>query len=475
LERATIEGTDDRVLAGRIDSLIGQQPVALAANVILAGLLAPALNGAVPGPWLAAWVATVWGITAWRGAIWLRHRGQPVAPADAKAVARAMTAVAVITGAAWGVPGGLFFPADPGVLQGFLVFLLGGLSAAAVATLAGHLPAFRYYVVLVLVPMIGRLLYEGDFLSVVMGSMSAIYFVVLMFTGNNLNRTLTRALTLQIEKSDLAEDLAEARIQAEAANTAKAIFLATVSHELRTPLNAVLGFTHLVRDEVHGPLGSDTYKEYLDHVNGSGQHLLHLIDELLDLSRAEAGYLVVREESVIDLGSEMTHCLAFLAARAEHGGVTLRAQGIDRLPALRADPRRLRQIVLNVLSNAVKFTPRGGEATVTAERASDGSLVLAVRDTGIGMSEEDLSVALENFGRTDSSRALAREGAGIGLPLTGLLMELHGGGMKIASDPGGGTLVSLRFPAERVIESAGSARSGGTSAHARGQRASPSA
>jgi signal transduction histidine kinase len=214
-------------------------------------------------------------------------------------------------------------------------------------------------------------------------------------------------------------------------------------------------------------LDKEKIQEYLSHVTGSGTHLLHLIDELLDLSRAEAGYLVVREDSAVELGDELAECLAFLAVRAEHGGVALQASGLEQLPALRADRRRLRQIVLNVLSNAVKFTPRGGRVTLAGEQGDDGALVLSVRDTGIGMAEEDLSVALEAFGRADSSLARATEGAGIGLPLTQLLMELHGGRMKIVSTPGEGTLVALHFPAERVIENTVAAASGGPTALAR--------
>lgn len=300
-----------------------------------------------------------------------------------------------------------------------------------------------------------------------MALLASIYFVVMVVTGRNLDRMLTRSMVLQLEKSDLADDLAAARARAEAADAAKSIFLATVSHELRTPLNAVLGFTHLVRDGVHGSLGKEKIQEYLSHVTGSGTHLLHLIDELLDLSRAEAGYLVVREESDVELGDELADCLALLAVRAEHGDVVLEADGLEQLPALRADRRRLRQILLNVLSNAIKFTPRGGSVTVTGEQGDDGALVLAVRDTGIGMAEEDLSIALETFGRADSSHARATEGAGIGLPLAQLLMELHGGRMKIVSKPDDGTLVTLHFPAERVIENPVAATSGGPTALAR--------
>lgn len=462
-----MDGSADRVLAGKINTLISQQPVGLFANLILAGLLAPVLSGAWPIPWLATWIGAIWAVTAWRGAVWFRHRRGLAQTADAKRVARTTTVLATLSGLIWGVPGAIFFPADPVAIQGFFVFVLGGMSAGALATLGAHFPAYRNFLALTLLPLIARLAFEADMLHLMMALLASIYFVVMVVTGRNLDRMLTRSLVLQLEKSDLAEDLAAARARAEAADAAKSIFLATVSHELRTPLNAVLGFTHLVREGVYGPLGKEKIQEYLSHVTGSGTHLLHLIDELLDLSRAEAGYLVVREESVVEFGDEVADCLAFLAVRAEHGDVVLEADGLEQLPALRADRRRLRQILLNVLSNAIKFTPRGGSVTVTGEQGDDGALVLAVRDTGIGMAEEDLSIALEAFGRADSSHARATEGAGIGLPLAQLLMKLHGGRMKIVSKPDDGTLVTLHFPAERVIENPVAATSGGPTALAR--------
>jgi two-component system cell cycle sensor histidine kinase PleC len=316
------------------------------------------------------------------------------------------------------------------------------------------LPAFHSFIVPALVPLVGRLLFEGEVLYIAMGLMGGIYFLVLAATGLDLNRTLTRALTLQIEKSDLVDDLTEARAKAEAANVAKSAFLATVSHELRTPLNAVIGFAQLLEAEVHGPLGHDKYREYLGHMNGSGVHLLNLIDELLDLSRAEAGHLLIRDEVAVDLAAELTHCVALMTARAEHRGIRLETSLPKNLPRLRADPQRLRQIVLNVLSNAVKFTPEDGLVELSATREPSGKLVLAVRDSGIGMSEGDLAVALEFFGRADNARSRATEGTGIGLPLTALLLEMHGGELEIDSQPDGGTLVNLRFPPERVIEDA---------------------
>jgi len=454
LPQAATPSIEERVYAGRIATLIRQQPLAVLANLVNSGLLALLLGGVWPTAWLAAWVAGVWLVTALRGAVWLRYRRASAESARARTPGRLLTGIALASGAIWGLPAVVFFPEAPLALQGFIVFVLGGMSAGAVATLASHLPAFHCFIVPALVPLVGRLLFEGEVLYIAMGLMGGVYLAVLVATSLNLNRTLTRALMLQIEKSDLVDDLTEARAKAEAANVAKSAFLATVSHELRTPLNAVIGFAQLLEAEIHGPLGHGKYREYLGHMSGSGVHLLNLIDELLDLSRAEAGHLLIRDEVAVDLAAELTHCVALMAARAEHSGIRLETSLPENLPLLRADPQRLRQIVLNVLSNAVKFTPKDGLVELTATREPTGKLALTVRDSGIGMSEGDLAVALEFFGRADNARSRATEGTGIGLPLTALLLEMHGGELEIDSQPDGGTLVNLRFPPERVIEDA---------------------
>ncbi len=332
------------------------------------------------------------------------------------------------------------------------MFVLAGMSAGAVATLSGHLPAFYGFVLPSLLPLIAQLLLQNQTIYGAMGLMGAVYLLVLVTTGLSLNRTLTQSLRLQMEKSDLIEDLTKARTRAEAANVAKSAFLATISHELRTPLNAVLGFAQVLENEIHGPLGHRKYREYLRHMSGSGIHLLNLIDELLELSRAESGSLTLREEVAVDLVAELTHCVALLKVHAEHRRTCLKLALPEDLPRLRADPQRLRQIVLNVVSNAIKFTPEGGLVELAAVRDAPSALILTVRDTGIGMSERELAVAMEFFGQADNAQAHASDGLGIGLPLTAILMKLHDGDLEIESKPGGGTVVGLRFPPERVIE-----------------------
>ncbi len=452
MQQAVKPSIEERVLSGRLVAMIDQQPGAILAHVANSGLLALFLGQAWPKHWVIAWVAALWLVSALRGAVWRRYRRGLSKTSEADFAGGMLTAIALVSGALWGLPGLAGFPEYPLALQVFIIFVLAGMSAGAVATLSGHLPAFYAFIVPSLCPLIGGLLLRGESLYGAMGVMGAVYFLVLVTTGVSLNRTLTRSLRLQMEKSDLVEDLMEARAKAEAANVAKSAFLATISHELRTPLNAVIGFTQVLENEIHGPLGHGKYQEYLRHMSGSGLHLLGLIDELLELSRAESGCLALREEAIVDLAAELGHCVALLRVRAEQRKIRLELALPDNLPGLRADPQRLRQIVLNVVSNAIKFTPEGGLVALAAKRDAPSGLVVTVRDTGIGMSERDLAVAMEFFGRADSVHSQATEGVGIGLPLTAILMNLHGGELKIESEPGGGTVVGLRFPRDRVIE-----------------------
>jgi PAS domain S-box-containing protein len=247
------------------------------------------------------------------------------------------------------------------------------------------------------------------------------------------------------ERKRAEASMEEARHAAEMANKAKTELLANMSHELRTPLNAIIGFSQTMRDGLFGPLGNEKYGEYADHIHASGSHLRDLINDMLDVAAMESGRLTLNEEEV-DLADVQKTAVDMLASQAREAGVTLaNAIGSDQ-PRLRADPRRLRQILLNVLSNAVKFTPQGGRIDCAARRDDDGGLAITVRDTGIGMDEQGLITAMTKFGQVDSSLSRKQEGTGLGLPLTKGLVELHGGRLDLASAPNAGTTVTIRLP-----------------------------
>jgi PAS domain S-box-containing protein len=251
------------------------------------------------------------------------------------------------------------------------------------------------------------------------------------------------------ERRRFEAELRAARDAAESASRAKSAFLANMSHELRTPLNAVIGFADLLSEQRLGPMGSPRYSEYAADIRASGQHLLQLINDILDLSKAEAGHLVLHEEDV-DLEAAIGTCRRMLAATAEERRVAIECYVEPEAAGLRGDETRIRQIVLNLLSNAVKFTPQGGRIRVEAI-AEGETVVLRISDTGIGIARQDIAKVLTPFGQVESALSRANAGTGLGLPLTKRMVELHGGTLEIASEPGEGTTVTVRLPAARVL------------------------
>ncbi len=283
-----------------------------------------------------------------------------------------------------------------------------------------------------------------------------IIIVVLGLAGSIVDRLHAHVSELQTMKRRLEESaarMAEALEAAEAAKRAKSDFLAAMSHELRTPLNAVLGFSEMLEREPFGALGNPRYREYVEHIRTSGSHLLRLISDVLEFSKAEAGALTL-DETEIDLETEISAVLASLAAIAAKGGLALESKMARDLPRLRADGRRVRQILLNLLSNAIKFTSPGGTVRVHAFAPGRG-ISIAVSDTGIGMAPAEIAKAFERFRQVDSHLSRRYEGAGLGLPLTKQFVELHGGTIELASAPGKGTTATVAFPDSRVLASEG--------------------
>jgi signal transduction histidine kinase len=255
---------------------------------------------------------------------------------------------------------------------------------------------------------------------------------------------------LQEENRAADDALRIAKEAAEAASRAKSDFLAIVSHELRTPLNAIIGFSNLMIEGLHGPVGNETYVEYLRDINTSGLDLLKIINEILELSKAEAGKLDLSEEEVATAEIVAAVC-RMIAPKAAAAGLTLDASLSLDLPLLFCDPLRLKQILLNLLSNAVKFTPSGGRIEVKASADPATGLAIIIRDTGIGIAPQDLPRVMQPFEQVDSSLSRAHEGTGLGLPLAKAMIELHGGELKIESVLGGGTVVTAIFPPERLV------------------------
>jgi signal transduction histidine kinase len=280
----------------------------------------------------------------------------------------------------------------------------------------------------------------------------SIALVAALLTGllaQHLTNSVLRRRTIERVVGQRTAELRAAKELAESANRAKSEFLAAVSHELRTPLNAVIGFSALLSGETAVKLSEEKSRGYADDIHHSGTHLLSLINDILDLSKAEVGKADVNE-ALVDLQDVIPGSLAIVRPRAEAAGVMLVTDLSPDLPHLCADERKLSQILLNLLSNAIKFTPDGGTVSVAAAVDGDGDLVITVVDTGIGIAEADLERVFEPFVQLDSSLARKYEGTGLGLALSRRWVHLHGGSLVLESGLGAGTAAKIRFPKERV-------------------------
>jgi len=255
---------------------------------------------------------------------------------------------------------------------------------------------------------------------------------------------------LEAENRSAYETLRAAKEAAEAASRAKTEFLANVSHELRTPLNAIIGFSELMLNGARGPIANDDYRGYLKDIFDAGTDLLRLINEILDLSKAEAGKLELLEDTV-DVENVIQTVTRLVSPRADAAGLTLSSDLPETPPLLFCDRLKLKQILLNLLSNAVKFTEPGGKITVAMGIDRERGLFISVQDSGIGIATADIPRVLQPFVQVDSALSRTHNGTGLGLPLAAAMIELHGGKLEIESEPGKGTRVSAFFPLARIV------------------------
>ncbi|MEH6630831.1 MAG: ATP-binding protein [Halopseudomonas aestusnigri] len=307
---------------------------------------------------------------------------------------------------------------------------------------------------------------EEDFIKETCASHESLQERMILHLSNGtwlqFNHRRTPAKEIVVLATDITplmnqeREIRRAKEVADQANTAKSQFLANMSHELRTPLNAILGFSEIMKSELMGPLGSNHYKSYCQDIHSSGTHLLDLINDILDLSKIEAGAFELQDESV-DLAqtARAAHKLVVGQSTADFVPVNLDIP-VD-LPYVKADLRAVKQILLNLLSNAVKFTPQGGEVILSAMENADHSLSVQIRDTGIGIPKHELERILEPFIRADTPMTRAFEGTGLGLPLVKSLMEQHDGTLSLDSKINKGTTATITFPATRVLQRPGTA------------------
>jgi signal transduction histidine kinase len=262
-----------------------------------------------------------------------------------------------------------------------------------------------------------------------------------------LNHSVDSLGRFLLEWEQREVELKEAKEQAESANRAKTAFLANMSHELRTPLNAINGFSEMIVMEMFGPVGDQRYGEYVQQINYSGNHLLAVINDILDISKVEAGKSELNMDEV-DVSSLITSAVELMRERANQGGLALNVSVPPDLPVVVVDGRRIQQVLLNLLSNAIKFTPEDGQVTVRAYWDSRAGLQVSVCDTGIGIAADKMQTAFEPFGQVENAFTKKYEGTGLGLPLAKALVELHNGEIRIESALNAGTTASIILPPE---------------------------
>lgn len=403
-----------------------------------------------------------------------RFLALPRAEVDMRVWRRRFVAVELLNGMTWagfalvGI-GSHMLSSPAGVFSAhvFIFAMLIVILAIRMTFSSSILPIMHAGTIPVTVAVVARLSYlgieMGDPLYFALATMAVGVHLYFIFLAIGLKSTVQAMLAFRDQKDALIAELEEekarsdeARRRAEAANMAKSRFLATMSHELRTPLNAIMGFSEVMKAEILGPLSNPTYREYAGNIHDSGSHLLNLINEILDLSRIEAGRYDLHEEPLrlADIAAD-GHRL--LQLRANNKNLRI-LEDFSTLPPVWADPRAMRQVVLNLMSNAIKFTPQGGTVKLTVGVAADGSHFISVRDTGPGIPREEIPKVMQAFGQGSLAVTSAEGGTGLGLPIVKNLIELHGGRFELRSELRKGTEAIVYLPRQRVLQASASLR-----------------
>lgn len=443
--------SEAQIYAERI-RLLYQSPVPALANLAVGTLLVVVAWGHVSEILLVGWVLAMAAVTAVRVVLWKAFAARPLTTADAALWERRIVVSVTVSDSLWllsGLP--IAFGHLPVYVVGIVPVTVAGMLAGAIFALTPSDRAFRLYTIIAALGPILGFLAVGDRLHVAVAGMGCVYLLVVLLWGRDASRTIESAIRLRLENQALVQDLAAVREGAEMAERLKRESFANLGHELRTPLNAIIGFAQSLDAELWGPLGNPRYRDYAKAIADSGQHLYVLIQDILDLSRHDAGILEL-DETTVDLAAAVQTCRKMLSGSAAANGVSLTVRVPDQGLWVTGDSTKLRQIVINLAANAIRFTPAGGRVTVGACRLDSGETELRVEDTGIGLNPEDIPRALEPFVQVSRDQARGTGGAGLGLPLSQRLAALHGGVLEIHSQRGTGTVVRVVLPAGRAAE-----------------------
>jgi signal transduction histidine kinase len=435
------------ILPRQVGILYDNGAVMLVANVVSAGLVT-----AVLGPELGRnaylWCAAVVVVALARGVLSLAYRRRyPALPV--LTWAWLFTLGSIVSGMVWGLGCAVLFVPGNMLAQLVVAFVAAGMAAGGAVGLCAWLPAALGFVTAILMGLLLVLLAQGDAHHNILAAMTALMWFALSVIAINFNRMIRRSLSVGLENRELSERLQRTE-NTRAANQARSWFLSAMSHELRTPLNAILGFSDFLRSEAFGALGSPRYKDYAQDIHSSAEGLLKLVNETLDLSKIESG-AVELQEAPLAISEVVQAAETMVQEAAAASQVRIGKELSESGSLLRGDARILRQLMLVLLSNAIRFTPRGGVVSLRTSATVEGGLSLRVSDAGPAIAPDDIAKLEGDFGAADAMLAQIREGTGFSLSVARSLAELQDGQLSLSGEGATGMTVTITFPPERVL------------------------
>lgn len=454
------EVSGSRIDHEMVRELYRTAPISLLSSLIAALLLTYVFWVTSSPPGLFVWFAiqTIW--TVCRFGIVRVVVTQGIAEGQTRQRERVFVLISGVAGLIWGASALFAVPLKDGTALILVPCVIAALSVSAIAGYSRSLPSFAAFLIPSLLPYAAVLVWRDSTAEPLVAGAAVAWGGTIWWMARHLNHGFRSRVALTLDNADLVRNLTDARDAARNADLSKTRFLANMSHELRTPLNAIMGYSDMMSQRTLGDQDFGKYDNYPAIILGSGQHLLQIVDKILDISKLEAGAIDLSEDP-IDLSELIDDTVKFISPDAERDGVSVSVHCPANLPKLSGDATRVRQIVLNLLSNAVKFTPQGGQVSISAALIESGGIEICVEDTGIGISPEDIELALIPYARMENQEHLARvkslkpDGGrthtGLGLPLVKLLSDLHDAKFDLDSTPDIGTIARVRFPVSRVI------------------------